>query len=324
MKNRLFEAIAMMVGMVIGLAVIITLFINLLFGAGLITFLVVFAVLTAITCFTSVVNMFVVDIPANHGAVLSNKFRQLPPPSSNPEILAPTDALREVGQGYQGKWPWEEVYKVIDLTKEVKYILKFEAVSKEGIALEGEWQDIFTPLVGYLCNLVRHDPDAAEAYFIGRITSFLKEFLSKEYAEETSGNQSIFQKIDSLKEDFKKLFGGPECLSDEEKNWGLYTNTPMIRSLKRSDAFQKSVEGRVISANTARNIQGLINSGEGRITGRQATIIAMTAAGMDTSNIEDRGVEFTGIPEGISSFAVGAGVFHESGDNKPKDKKDKK
>jgi len=259
-----------------------------------------------ILAFTGLINRMFIIVEGNSGGVIENLLRtyQVPVDPNDRTELRPTRALRETGPGLQGILFWEKKFRIIDLGKKIDVLLKITTYSEDNIELVIEAQAILTPLQGYLCNLVRHDPNTVKTYFEGYFRAFIIQMLSHQLAQAIPGRQSITDKIADLKDDFKGCLGGPRVASYEERQKGTFSNTPQLISIIRSKRFQESVEAMQISKNTADAVKLLQDLG--KLEPNQALIAVLAAQGVTNENLVD--IKYSGF-ENAKRVYLGFGAM---------------
>ncbi|GEM_PF-3260238 len=304
-SNRMFY-LFVSISEILGVALIFGWIINVTFGGGFNAYIVGIIVWAAILGYTRLINKFFVVIPKNSGGVVIDYLRTYEPPATDSDVtqLKDTRSLREVGPGLQGILLWEGLGWVIDLGKHITLGTDVTAPSKDNIELVFSWQVMLTPARGKLVNLVRHDLDTINKFFDGQFRGGIVEIASGEYAQAIAGHPSVFERINELKEWFRKRFGGPSTLSDDEKQFGTYTNDPQLLSIKRSTEFQKSVENLAISKNNAAAI-GMMRE---HLNPNQALIAVLTAQGKPTENLWDINVQVDGL-QNLRDVNIGSGML---------------
>ncbi|MFA6459381.1 MAG: SPFH domain-containing protein [Candidatus Paceibacterota bacterium] len=234
--------------------------------------------------------------PKNSALVIVNDWSTFEKPKTDVDRtkLQPTSSMRETGPGWQGLIPIiEEVGWTIDLGKQIVLNEPITAYTKDKVKVTVRWQVIITPLRGYLVNLVRHDDETIEKYFMGRCRSKIIQMISNEYSREildVDGKKVLHrgfnEKIDDLKDKFKDLFDGPDAVSKDEKEFGVYTNDPQITEILRSDTVQDAVEATENAKITAEGIAALKQNNP-KMTDKQAAMIMLTLRGLPTDGLRD-------------------------------------
>jgi hypothetical protein len=303
------------------------------FGWSINAFIIGIMIWTSTVGFTPLVNRFFALIPKNSGAVIINTWRSYEIPSNENDRtkLQPTNALRETGPGFQGLLLWENVGWVIDLGKQIQLGTEITAYSKDNIELTIDWQVILTPLQGYLTYLVRHSDDTVRKFFEGKCRAKIIELISNEHAQSVPAQgtipaiPNINERIDQLKALFNGLFGGPNSVDEDERQYGTFTNNPQIINIKRSQKFQKSVEALQINKNNAAAIKelvGKVEDGGAGLNPNQALIGVLSAQDIPTDNLIDVDLRVEGLQNARYISIVG-GALPRPGKNK-KDKKGEK
>lgn len=267
---------------------------------------------------TSVFDWFVINVISNWVVILGNRLEYDKVPDK-PTTIAPGEkdprtkmyelaSLREVGPGYNGKFPWEIPFESVDLRSEV-IIGNGNSADKpltcytlDNITVEVIWQVVLTPLRGHCCNLVRKGEEATQAFFRGEFEQAIINWVKTEYEKDLAG------KLTHLKEAFRNVFGGPDKISEAEENYGVFTNTPQIISIKRSAAYQKAAEATQVGERMAEVIATIRHA-----LGADADInmILAAAAAITGNNIEGLLLipGLAGNPDAMASVLAAAGTL---------------
>jgi hypothetical protein len=206
---------------------------------------------------TPVFGWFFINVKANWAVILGNQtiYDQIPKGLLSGSNQAPNavdprtkmynlKSLREIGPGLRGKFPWEIPFESIDLRSEIvigndKTPLK--CYTEDNIERTVTWQAILTPLRGHLVNLVRKGEDASQSYFKGRFETKIREWMRKRQDKDVDTGST------DLKDEFSNTFGGENQISQTEEDYGMFTNTPQILTINRSDSYQKAAEAVMVA-----------------------------------------------------------------------------
>jgi len=209
---------------------------------------------------TSLFDYFFINVRPNHVAILGNQlvFDDLPSENERTELTKfKRTSMREVGQGLRGKWPWEVVVTTVNLESEVIIGTvpdgkPLACVTKDGATIFVNYQVTLTPLVGYACMLARRSEDAArktiQAYFDSECLKIISTYEEKD----------IRGKLAEIKTAFEQSLGGPKEVHDREREWGLFTGSPFIIEVIRTDRIQQSEESGIITKSIASNVEKII------------------------------------------------------------------
>jgi hypothetical protein len=215
-------------------------------------------------------------------------------------------SLREVGPGYNGKFPWEMQFESVNLRSEIvignpadKPLICY---TEDNITLQIVWQVVLTPLRGFCANLVRKGEEATRAFFQGEFEQAIINFVKKHKERDIAGL------LPNLKEEFKKVFGGPDQISDTEEDYGVFTNTPQIVSVTRSTNYQKAAEAEQVAARME-NVIAALRANLGRDADSNMILAAAAAiAGYSMEGI----LVIPGLgkdPKALAAIATVAGTF---------------
>jgi cell division protein FtsW len=92
-----------------------------------------------------------------------------------------------------------------------------------------------------LVNLVRKGEDASQSYFKGRFETKIREWMRKRQDKDVDTGST------DLKDEFSNTFGGENQISQTEEDYGMFTNTPQILTINRSDSYQKAAEAVMVA-----------------------------------------------------------------------------
>ncbi|MDB5239290.1 MAG: hypothetical protein JWO00_625 [Candidatus Parcubacteria bacterium] len=242
---------------------------------------------TSILFKTKVFDYFFINVKQNWVVVLGNQLVKDDIPNDPDERIKMFErgALREVGQGIRGKWPWEVPVESVNLRSEViigpakdKNLLV--CVTKDEVQLSINWQVVMTPLVGFAVNLIRRNQAAIEAYFKGifdqKIIAWIK--LHKE--------EEVFNQLNDLKKMFEDTLGGGSVASIEEMDWGTFTNDPQLINVNRNERFQKAAEGTQVGIKMAGEVARINKLFEKSNNKPDPDMVLATAASLVGNNIE--------------------------------------
>lgn len=245
--------------------------------AGLATGVVIWA---KVLFKTKLFDYFFINVKENYEIILGNQLRYDKIPDDPAHRLKlesfPRRSLRPVGQGVRGKFPWELPVTAVNLQSEIVMSTQKDGrpvtcYTQDNVQLEIHYQINLTPLVGYTVNLARKNEEAVKAYFRGR---FEMELTAK---IRTMSEKDVFAKLPDLKSWFTGLYGGSMRVDKEEKEWGVFTNEPMLISIKRNDRYQQVAEGQLV-AQKIQDMVSTINAGYGSERKPDPNLVLMAAA----------------------------------------------
>jgi len=240
---------------------------------------------------TSLLNRFIIYVPENHGLVVVNMLRTYEDPDKRDvTILEPTRALREVSQGYQGIFLWEnpKAFEPINLGRKVNLKDEIvEAVSADKVKITLKYTTTLTPLSGYLCNLVRiKDLETIKAFFQARFSNRLRELVLQEYVIPPKGEKSILERADHIKKMFNLTLGGKGVIDEDEKQYATFSGDPQIGAILLPQEVLEAIAQGLITEQTAGAIDTLMRNRIG-LTTRQAAIIVLAQRGKDVHGLVD-------------------------------------
>jgi hypothetical protein len=133
-------------------------------------------------------------------------------------------------QGFYMMYPWEDVFKTVDLTRHTKMGAdeKETYLSLNDQPLKVRFLVVRKAHQYYLINYVRSDEDAADSVFKVRIKSFLTEGIRKK------NDGDVISDLKKYRDDFIKVFGGSRVTDKLERFYGVWTGNPELYTIERT------------------------------------------------------------------------------------------
>ena len=265
---------------------------------------------------TPVFDWFVINVENNWVVILGNRLEYDKVPDKPAVVVEGTPdprtkmyelkSLREVGPGYNGKFPWEIQFESVHLRSEV--IIgdttnePLICYTSDNITLEVTWQVVLTPLRGFCVNLVRKGEEATQAFFKGEFQQAIINWIKESKESEIAGM------LPTLNGKFVKVCGGPDQISVAEENHGVFTNSPQILTIKRSASYQKAAEAEQVAVRMKKVIAALRT----KLGPDADSNMILAAAAAITGNSFDGLLLIPGLgkdPKALAAIANVAGAF---------------
>ena len=234
---------------------------------------------------------FFVRVKGNHAIVLRNELisDKVPKNMQARTILRDEKAWREVGPGFQGKFPFEAVVQGVNTESEIVIGATrerpLECTTADNTRLYVTYQVKVTPLRGFLVNLVRQSEDAVIAQVRGEFEQFILHWVKGKTEDE------VFRALADLQEQFKSVLGGPGIVVLMEEQLGVFTNEPQITSVSKHPKYAEAAEGQKTSGFVANSVETILNSfvgGDGQLLpGIDPNLVLVVAAANSGQKIGD-------------------------------------
>ena len=202
------------------------------------------------------IELFVIRVAAYHGAVGFNSWESYERPENDVDrlVLSKDASLEEVGPGVHPTWPWQK-WTFIDIRKQVTTKKTLIAYTSDNVKLEIDRMMVFSPLRGFLCNLVRNTDEEAQDILEAKVDSAIITKIN------SLKDSEVFAAIPDIADCVANILGGDKKSSEDEQQLGLSATDLTATEIRRDAEYQKVAMALIKAQNNAAAVKALVAAG---------------------------------------------------------------